>query len=218
MQVDAVKKGRTRSAQGGGGRARILKAAHELFTQKGYQSTTTKEISIRAGVAEPTVFRHFGSKAEVFEASILEPFTAFVERWSHSWVDYSAEATVEELAENLVDSLYTLIRQDRRVFLELMTAQSDPENDLYPSAVAVSAELRKGLRAVHDAGLNIQTERGLLGIDPPATIGAVASMIIGSVMFEDWVYPVGKRVPGKTRMVREMTGLIVDGISHRRQS
>lgn len=218
MPVNAVNKTRTKSANGVGARDRILKAAHELFTEKGYQATTTKEISARAGVAEPTLFRHFGSKVDVFEASILEPFTAFVDRWSHSWVDFSAKATVEELAENLVDSLYSLIRQDRQVFQELMAARSDPKSDLYPGAVAVSESLRQGLRAVHDAGLRIQAERGLvLGIDPPATIGAIASMIIGSVMFEDWVYPANKRVPGRTRLVREMTTLIVDGVSYRDQ-
>jgi AcrR family transcriptional regulator len=216
MPDAAANRTRTKSAGGAGARDRILKAAHELFTEKGYQATTTKEISVRAGVAEPTLFRHFGSKVDVFEASILEPFTVFVDRWSHSWVDYSTEASVQELAENLVDSLYSLIRAERRVFQELMAARSDPKNDLYPAAVAVSAQLRIGLRAVHDAGLEIQAQRGLFDIDPPATMGAVASMIIGSAIFEDWVFPADKRIPGRTRMVREMTGLIVDGISHRR--
>jgi AcrR family transcriptional regulator len=216
MPANAVKRTRTRSADGADVRSRILKAAHELFTQKGYRSTTTKEITARAGVAEPTLFRHFGSKVDLFEASILEPFTAFVDRWSRSWVDYSAEASVEDLAENLVDSLYSLIRENRRIFQELMAARSDPTNDLYPAAVTVSAQLRDGLRAVHDAGTKIQSKRGLFNIDPPATMGAIASMIIGSVMFEDWAFPAHKRVPGRTRMVREMAGLIVDGISHRR--
>jgi len=216
MPGKALKTTRARSVNGEDVRTRILKAAHELFTQNGYRATTTKEISARAGVAEPTLFRHFGSKVELFEISILEPFTAFVDRWSRQWVDYSTEATVEELAENLVDSLYSLIREDRRVFQELMAARSEPTNDLYPAAVAVSAQLRKGLRAVHDEGLNIQAKRGLSYIDPPATMGAVASMIIGSVMFEDWVFPADKRIPGRARMVREITGMIVDGISHRR--
>jgi AcrR family transcriptional regulator len=109
-----VKRARTTAVSGAGVRARLLKAAHELFVEKGYQATTTKEISIRADVAEPTLFRHFRSKAEIFEASIIEPFTSYLERWSHSWVDYSTEATVEGLAENFVDSLYSLIREDRR--------------------------------------------------------------------------------------------------------
>jgi hypothetical protein len=36
-------------------------------------------------------------------------------------------------------------------------------------------------------------------------------------MLEDWVFPANIRVPGRSRMVREVAGLIVDGISYRRQ-
>ena len=197
-------------------RDRILTAAHQLFTQQGYQATTTKQISTVAKVSEPTVFRHFGSKVELFEAAILTPFNEFVDRWSQWWVDYSSEGSVEDLTASLVEGLYSLVREDRRIFQELMAARSDPRSDLHGAAVAVSGKLRTGLRAVHDAGLDIQADRQLFGIDPPATVAAVAAMVMGSVMFEDWAYPAGKRIPGHTRMIREMTGLIVDGITHRR--
>jgi AcrR family transcriptional regulator len=198
-----------------GVRTRLLKAAHELFTEKGYRATTTREIAATAGVAEPTLFRHFGSKVEIFEASILKPLKTYIDRWSHSWVDLTAVATIEDMAENLVDGLYTLIRQDRRIFQELMAARVDPSSDLYPSAVAVSTQLRKGLRAVHDVSFEVAGKYGLPADDKPATIGAVASMIIGSVLFEDWAYPANKRIPGRTRMIREISTLIVDGTTHR---
>jgi AcrR family transcriptional regulator len=200
---------------GDGVRARILKAAHDLFTKKGYQSTTTKEISARARVAEPTVFRHFGSKVELFEASILEPFNAIVDQWTKSWAEMPTEITLEELAENLVDGLYTLIWEDRHIFRELLTARSDPQSALYPSAVRISAQFREGFSAVLDVGVDIARAKELVYVDPPATIGAVASMIIGSVLLGDWAYPANRRTPGRIRMVREMARLIVDGIAHR---
>lgn len=196
-------------------RARILTAAHDLFTKQGYQSTTTKEISARAQVAEPTVFRHFGSKVELFETSILEPFNQVVDDWTRSWADMPTEITLEELAENLVDSLYTLVWEDRRILRELMSARSDPQSALYASAVTISAQFREGFSSVLDVGVDIARTRELVYVDPPATIGAVASMIIGSVLLGDWAYPANRRTPGRTRMVREMARLIVDGIAHR---
>ncbi|AGB40449.1 transcriptional regulator [Halobacteroides halobius DSM 5150] len=46
----------------------ILKAALNLFSQKGYNSVTTKEIAQQAEVNEVTLFRHFESKQKLFEA------------------------------------------------------------------------------------------------------------------------------------------------------
>ena len=44
-----------------------MKVALKLFSEKGYYSTTTKEIANEAEVNEVTVFRHFGSKANLFQ-------------------------------------------------------------------------------------------------------------------------------------------------------
>ena len=44
----------------------ILKAAKELFAQRGFQATTTCEVAKRAGVAEGTIFHHFTSKRAIF--------------------------------------------------------------------------------------------------------------------------------------------------------
>lgn len=198
-----------------GVRDRLLKAAHELFTDLGYRATTTREIAARAQVAELTLFRHFGSKADIFEASVLTPLKDYINRWCHSWVNVSAECTLEQMANQLADGLYTLVRQDHRIFQELIAARSDPRSDLYAAAVAVSTELRKGLRAVHDASFIVANRYGLPADDKPATIGAVAAMIVGSVVLEDWVYPAQHRIPGRDRMVRELTRMIIDGTTHR---
>ena len=45
---------------------RILDAALDLFSEKGYEASTTKEIAERAVVNEVTLFRHFGSKENIF--------------------------------------------------------------------------------------------------------------------------------------------------------
>jgi AcrR family transcriptional regulator len=49
-------------------RARILAAVREIFEVNGTRGTTTREVAIRAGVNEATLFRHFGSKAALISA------------------------------------------------------------------------------------------------------------------------------------------------------
>lgn len=46
-------------------RQRLLRAALDLFTSRGYHASTTPEIARRAGVAEGTIYRHFASKEEL---------------------------------------------------------------------------------------------------------------------------------------------------------
>ena len=46
-------------------RLRLQQAALELFSEHGYDQTTTFEIAARAGVTERTFFRHFSDKREV---------------------------------------------------------------------------------------------------------------------------------------------------------
>ena len=47
-------------------RSAILAVASHLFAEKGYNTTTTAEIAQEAGVAEGTLYHHFGSKDGIF--------------------------------------------------------------------------------------------------------------------------------------------------------
>ncbi|MDK2862133.1 MAG: hypothetical protein PWP33_1336 [Thermodesulfobacterium sp.] len=49
---------------------RLLEAALKVFSEKGFLGATTKEIAKQAGVAEVTLFRHFGSKENLFAETI----------------------------------------------------------------------------------------------------------------------------------------------------
>ncbi len=49
-------------------RARLLEAAFELFTTRGFLRTTTPALAQRAGIAEGTIYRHFKSKEQLLNA------------------------------------------------------------------------------------------------------------------------------------------------------
>jgi len=47
-------------------RERVVAAAHELIAHGGYREAGVAAVAARAGVATGSVYRHFGSKAELF--------------------------------------------------------------------------------------------------------------------------------------------------------
>lgn len=49
---------------------RLLYAAINLISEKGYKAVSTKEIAKEASVSEMTLFRHFGTKQGMLEAAI----------------------------------------------------------------------------------------------------------------------------------------------------
>src|SRR5690349_13547051 len=49
----------------------IIRAAIELFAQKGFRGTTTRDLAAHADVNEAILFRHFKTKEELYTA-ILE--------------------------------------------------------------------------------------------------------------------------------------------------
>jgi AcrR family transcriptional regulator len=56
--------------------AALLRAALELFEEKGYDATTAAAIASRAGVTEMTFFRHFASKDAVLVEDPYDPLIA----------------------------------------------------------------------------------------------------------------------------------------------
>ena len=56
-------------------RSRIMAAAAEVFACKGYAGATTRALAAAAGVNEVTLFRHFGSKKNLF-STILDEMSA----------------------------------------------------------------------------------------------------------------------------------------------
>ena len=68
-------------------RQRLIRAALELFTTKGYHDTTTAQIAKKAGIAEGTIYRHFASKQQL----VNELYRA-AQRWASKVVQETSRA------------------------------------------------------------------------------------------------------------------------------
>src|SRR5260370_20972518 len=57
----------------------LLDAAMIEFAERGYEGTSTEDIARRAGISQPYLFRLFGTKKELFKASIARCFRETLE-------------------------------------------------------------------------------------------------------------------------------------------
>ena len=58
-------------------RARIIDAALDLFSQRGFSGARTKEIALQAGISETLIFQHFKSKEDLYHSSLRHLFGSY---------------------------------------------------------------------------------------------------------------------------------------------
>ena len=68
--LETQTKTRTRKLRAADRRRQIIQVAMALFSAKGFEGTTTREISKAAGVSEAIIFRHFATKEDLYAAII----------------------------------------------------------------------------------------------------------------------------------------------------
>jgi AcrR family transcriptional regulator len=68
-------------------RQAILAAAMRVFAAKGYAGAGTSDVAQAAGIGEPTIYRYFANKRELYEAALEETG----EHISQSWRRIAAE-------------------------------------------------------------------------------------------------------------------------------
>lgn len=76
----------------------ILKAATELFMERGFAGTSMDAVAKQAGVSKQTVYSHFDKKENLFSASI-----------THKMADYFPEGDFVALAERSLEEELTII-------------------------------------------------------------------------------------------------------------
>src|SRR5947209_12946907 len=60
-------------------RQAVLDTACRVFSRSSYRGATTAEIAREAGISEPILYRHFGSKRDLYLACLAEAWETFRE-------------------------------------------------------------------------------------------------------------------------------------------
>ncbi|WP_298267996.1 TetR/AcrR family transcriptional regulator [Geobacter sp.] len=104
---------------------RILETALGLFSTKGYQGASTREIAQEAGVAEVTLFRHFPSKERLLQ-EVLSRFSVLPSL--KAYIPAALELPYEEALTGMADHLFdTLVQIKDWVRVMQAEVQRSPE-------------------------------------------------------------------------------------------
>jgi TetR/AcrR family transcriptional regulator len=93
-------------------RQQLLNHAIELFSQRGFAGTRTKDIAAACGVSEGILFRHFATKEDLYRA-ILQSHAdeAGADEWMQEMQRFSAERNDRALIRSLVAHIIRSFRE-----------------------------------------------------------------------------------------------------------
>ena len=132
-------------------KTQILKAAAAVFSEKGYQRATTREIADAADVLEGTLYNYFSSKRDL----LLGLSQEFADETVKVITDVQAES-VEDMMTQILASRFRHLQRKRMFTLILHEARLDPEIHQYvvgKSLSRIRREAEQRIQALIAAGI-----------------------------------------------------------------
>ncbi len=191
-------------------REQILTVSAQLFSQKGFNGTTTKELAEQIGVSEAILFRHFPNKQELYSAIL----------------DYKTNELMQPLWLNCEELM--LERDDYKVFVTLAaqileTLKQDPclLRLLFYSALEghqlASNFLETTVRQVREPAVNYIKQRieeqAFRPLDPILAARSFFSLVMQRALGKELFQDSDLQKTSSWEAAQEITDIFLFGIS-----
>ncbi|WP_137790077.1 TetR/AcrR family transcriptional regulator [Bacillus sp. E(2018)] len=162
---------------------KILEAAIDTFSEKGYAASSTSEIAKKAGVAEGTIFRHFKTKKELLLAIVTPTVAKFV-------APFFIKSFTKEVFENEYEHYEDFIRVVAKNRLEFVRKQF-PVLKIFIQEIAFHDELREPFQKLFTEHVyqkfkkiieHFQEKGEIVSLPPETIMRMTASSIIGYIL------------------------------------
>lgn len=189
----------------------LLAAAQQLFAERGYRGTTTKDIAQTAGVSENLIFRYFKSKSDLMLASVVNPLFAILQHFSDDSrrTDAFHAQSDQEITRNFVGEVVDLIDSHHglaRAILNLLV-ERPPDFDTADIGRRFS-DLLQGLGPQMGEFLS---RHELTSTNPGLVLRMGIISAITNVVLLPQSYGDDEQAPTKAEIVDELTNFIVYG-------
>ncbi len=192
---------RNTSTLRGSGKEAIRNAAAELFAEKGFTATSTREICERAGITKPVLYYHFGNKAQLYEELVRDSYYEY--RSDISRAARRGRTTREKVLRVLI-AIHRYVRRKPHCWrmgfrMVLAPEQGSPPVDY----VVMSQADEKLLAEIIRSGIHRKEFRGDPEFIASSIVGMTISNILGFLL-------TGKPTLDKT-LARQTLALVIEG-------
>jgi len=190
---------------------RLMEAAVVEFEEKGYSGATTAAIARRADVTEALLFKHFGSKAQLFKDTMFKPLGALFDRFLAAQPPPGDDPELQR-SERLeyIGEVQDLLASHPRMFLSLVFAQSYQTGEI-DGLADISALHDYFTRSARQAASNLRSDPA---IDPELLARISFTSMMACIVFQDWLFPKGRWTP---RQIRDsISAFVMDGANANR--
>ncbi len=179
--------------------ARILDAALTLFSERGYQATSTREICDLAGITKPTLYYFFKSKEGIYYAicqNAMSEFQAIVDEGMA--LPISLRERLKRITEKIFEDANRRPRVWRLIFAATYALDSPFAPELHKPYIAMAEQLSCELAAAVKTGelsqRDVTTTRVLV------LMGSLSEAISNSLLL------------GNPKLTRTLAHSIIDAV------
>lgn len=177
-------------------REKILSAAREVFSSKGYTKAATKEIAKVAGIAEITIYRKFETKSNLFHETVINYLIAPILDCNEKNSNKNSKETILKIVKERISTL----KNNKDLFMSVIAeAQFNDE---------VKAILKEIYYKVFDVlVLSLEPEQKKFnGVETEHMAQILLSTIVGVIIIES--LNVDKEFGNSDRMLETIKTLI----------
>lgn len=184
-------------------RERILTVAATLFSDKGFNATSIRDISDALGVTKAALYYHFSSKEEILRAIVDQPISA-VRGVLEQQRDLSTAAARHSLVHDVIASMAECTPESVSVF-------KDPQIQAMVGAEISASGITNVLALTLAAGLSGVED--VATIEPEHLIRASAAVAAGLSVIDTWhlVFPdVAKFTPESCEYIADTVSAVLE--------
>jgi AcrR family transcriptional regulator len=190
---------------------RICQAARQLFADRGYAGTTTKEIALTADVSETLLFRYYGNKADLFDEVISSPINSMMTEFVALHSDEPVAENREAVVRKFVAKLFEIFDQNEELFRAAVATPRQPGENSRTHFYGLEKYFEESairLEMDYDIAANKP------GFDPRIAVRLAFGMIASAVLLRDWLFPQG--VPSQSSVTKVLEHMIMRALGPRR--